>query len=92
MSNPPDSLEHRRKRALYRANYRGTREMDWLLGNYAKQKLAGMADRDLALFEDLLGYPDPELHVWISTPVMEQRQSLSGLVADIRRFHGLDEG
>ena len=32
-----DGLEIRRKRAFYRAHHRGTKELDLILGRYAKE-------------------------------------------------------
>jgi len=32
-----DDIEARRKRAIYRANYRGFREADMMLGGFAKE-------------------------------------------------------
>ncbi len=51
----------RRRRALYRAQHRGTKEMDHLLGRFAEARLAEMDDAALGLFETLLALPDPDL-------------------------------
>ena len=91
MSQPTDNLERRRKRALYRANHRGTREMDWLLGRFADQRLAAMAEAELIQFEYLLGLPDPELHGRLTARKTGQEPSDCGLIAEIRRFHGIDD-
>ncbi len=42
-----DGLEIRRKRALYRANHRGTKELDLILGRYASERLPAMDEAKL---------------------------------------------
>ena len=83
-------LDTRRRRAAYRANYRGTKEMDWLLGKYAEAKLAGMDAADLTRFERFLVLPDPELNAWLLDPASITGLEFAELVADVRAFHGLD--
>jgi antitoxin CptB len=83
-------LETRRRRAAYRANRRGTKEMDWLLGQYADEHLPGMDGEALARFERLLAIPDPDLQQWILKPETLGETEFAGLVAALRRFHQLD--
>jgi antitoxin CptB len=84
------TLDARRRRAAYRAGYRGTREMDWLLGRFAAARLALMDECALADFERLLAWPDPELHDRIVFGAGEQDGPLAELIGEIRRFHGLE--
>ncbi len=51
----------RRRRALWRATHRGTKEMDFLLGRFAKQTLDGMDVVEIAVLERLIDTPDPEI-------------------------------
>ena len=44
-------LGMRRRRALWRATHRGSKEMDFLLGRYAEQTLDGMNAAEIAVFE-----------------------------------------
>jgi antitoxin CptB len=83
------ALDQRRRRAAYRASHRGTKEMDWLLGRYAEVHLPAMEEAELARFERLLALPDPDLQAWIMTGHVRAGNDLSGLVAQIRIFHGL---
>lgn len=82
-------LELRRRRALYRAAHRGTLEMDILLGRYAQARLAAMQEADLAQFEQFIALPDPDLNSWIVNGEAEAAGSFSGLLAELRAFHGL---
>ncbi|MEL6227959.1 MAG: succinate dehydrogenase assembly factor 2, partial [Pseudomonadota bacterium] len=43
-SSSDQTLEVRRRRAAYRSNYRGTKEMDWLLGKFADAHVPQMAE------------------------------------------------
>ena len=88
-SNPPADLDVRRRRAAYRANYRGTKEMDWLVGKYADAHLTSMPDAELARFERLLVMPDPDLHGWILDPATAADGDLKPLIRAIHDFHGL---
>lgn len=55
----------RRKRALFRASHRGTREMDLIMGRFAEREVATMSEQDLQAFERMLDLPEPELFGWI---------------------------
>jgi antitoxin CptB len=59
-------LDIRRKRLLFRAWHRGTREADLILGSFAESYLAEFDDPKLDRFEALLEVPDAELFDWIN--------------------------
>ena len=59
-------LDVRRKRLIFRAWHRGTRETDLILGRFADAHVAGFSDRELADFERLLDVPDPDIFVWVT--------------------------
>lgn len=85
------ALDIRRRRALYRANHRGTKEMDWLLGRYAEARLGELEGEPLARFERLLEISDVELQSWILAPSLVGESEFRALVVDIAAFHGLAE-
>jgi antitoxin CptB len=89
-NNMLGDLELRRRRAAYRANHRGTKEMDWLLGRYADEHLAGMDADALARFERLLAIPDPDLQQWILKPDTLGDTEFARPIAALRRFHKLE--
>ena len=60
-----DADDIRRKRVLYRAQHRGFKEADLVLGGYAAANLAGMSGAELDAFEALLAHPDHDLFAWI---------------------------
>ena len=83
--------EIRRRRARFRANHRGTKEMDWLLGRYADSQLAEMQDPMLADFELVLTVSDPELHAWLLEPELCQQATYRPLIDAIRAFHKIGD-
>lgn len=84
-----DDLDLRRKRALYRAQHRGTKEMDWMVGRYAEAKLPGMDSGALEHFERLLAITDVELDAWIMKPGAIVGPEFEATIADLRQFHEL---
>ena len=64
MSSPDPDI--RRKRLVYRAWHRGTREADLILGSFAEAHLAGLNDAQLDRLEALLEVPDAELFDWLN--------------------------
>lgn len=85
---PEPDLETRRKRALWRASHRGTKELDFILGRYAAARLPAMADGELARFEMLLLQAEPDLQAWLLAGIPVGDVALSALVKDIRAHHG----
>ncbi|HJU32646.1 MAG TPA: succinate dehydrogenase assembly factor 2 [Hyphomicrobiaceae bacterium] len=84
-----DDAETRRRRAVYRACHRGTKEMDIILGRFAEARLAAMPLGHLADFERLLALPDPDLQDMILHPELRPAGEFAALVTAIRTFHGL---
>lgn len=85
-----DELEVRRRRALWRAEHRGTKELDILVGRYADARLAQMSAADLDRFERFLAATEPEIQHWLLGPEGAAAESAyADVVAEIRRFHGL---
>ena len=82
-------LDTRRRRAVWRANHRGTKELDILVGRYAEAQLPAMRGPELDLFEDFLAVTDPDLQRWLLTPGSVADDKYADLVVAVRRFHGL---
>lgn len=90
MAEQQNDQDTRRRRVLYRAAHRGTREMDWLLGRFAEAETAGMSEAELEAFEQFLALPDPDIHAWLMTPGATQPYGFAGdFVARLKRFHDL---
>jgi len=90
MTDAINDLEVRRRRVMYRAGHRGTKELDLLLGRFAETELANMSEVDLVAFEEFLALPDPDIHHWLLTSGAEMPQGLAGeFIGRLKRFHGL---
>ena len=54
--------EIRKKRLVYRANYRGFKEADMILGGFAKAHINELTDDEITMFEELLGAKDHDIY------------------------------
>lgn len=74
--------ENEKKKLLYRANYRGFKEADLLLGGFLKENIETLTDEELRQFEYLLEARDHDIYGWITrslevpanydTPILEK--------------------
>jgi antitoxin CptB len=85
-----DDVDMRRRRALYRAQHRGTKEMDHMIGRFAEAKVPQLVGEDLGRFERFLELPDPVLHAWCYESGAIETPEFTNLVLDVRSFNGLD--
>ena len=51
-----------KKKIIYRSNYRGTKEMDKLLGSFTKKYIEQLSPKDLTDLEKLLDIDDTNLY------------------------------
>jgi antitoxin CptB len=65
MTTQKENVEARRKRLIWRASHRGTREMDLLLGGFAKSRIDRFSEAELDELETIIDLPDQELMGWI---------------------------
>lgn len=65
LSRTSDDLSPRRRKILYHAWHRGTRELDLLLGRFADDSIGTLTEGELDEFEALLEVDDRELFGWI---------------------------
>ncbi|MCV2881277.1 succinate dehydrogenase assembly factor 2 [Actibacterium sp. XHP0104] len=61
-----ETHEHRLKRMLMRATHRGIKEMDIILGNYARANLSVMEPAQLDQLDALMEENDQDLYQWVS--------------------------
>jgi antitoxin CptB len=83
-------LGMRRRRALWRATHRGSKEMDFLLGRYAEHTLDAMNASEIAAFERLIEAPDPAIESCVLEGYSLGEPNLDELIERLRRFHGLE--
>lgn len=68
MSEPepePDGLDPRRRRLLYRATHRGTKENDVLIGGFVARRITLLSEADIGALERLLELPENDLADWL---------------------------
>lgn len=92
MSLTGNDIDALRRRVLYRATHRGTKEMDWILGRFAKAEVGAMDREQLHAFERFLALPDPDIECWTMDRRAERPDGEAGAIVDrLRRFHGVED-
>ena len=56
------NIKDLKNKIIYRANYRGTKEMDKLLGAFTRKYINQLSNEELKLLCDLLDYDDENLY------------------------------
>lgn len=80
-------MQTRRKRLVYRANYRGFKEADMILGGFAKAHMDTMTDAEILMFEDLLGVKDHDIYAWIMQTLPVPANYDTPLLERLRAFN-----
>ena len=65
------NIEKLKKKIIYRSNYRGTKEMDKLLGAFTKKHINNLKKEDLLELEKLLDIDDDNLYNFYNGLVTE---------------------
>ena len=76
----------RKKRLVYRSNYRGFREADMILGGYTKANIDTMTDAEVIEFEELLGEKDHDIYGWIMETLPVPEKFDTDLMKRLRAF------
>ena len=79
-------MDIRRKRLLYRANYRGFKEADLILGGFAKTYIESLSDAEITMFEDFLSVKDHDIYNWVSEREPVPANYDTPLLARLRAF------
>ena len=87
-----EGLDLRRRKLLFRAWHRGMREMDLIMGRFADDALAGLADAELDEFERLMEVPDRELLAWVTGEADVPASYDTALFRRLRDFRGAGAG
>lgn len=84
------SLEIRLKRLIYRANYRGFKEADILLGGFTKIYGSELSEGEITELENLLEEYDHNIYDWLTGQKPLPAQYDTPLFARIKAFNPLD--
>ncbi len=60
-----NDLETYKKKIIFKASHRGSKEMDILLGNFIKKYIELFNENELGLFNDILECDDDDIYQWI---------------------------
>jgi antitoxin CptB len=80
-------LDVRRRRVLYRAWHRGTREMDLIIGRFTDDAIVGFDEGELADYERLMDVPDPDLYAWVTGERDTPAEFDTPVFRRLRAFH-----
>ncbi len=81
-------MDARRRKLLFRANHRGFKEMDMMMGEFAGKHLEQMDEKALDEFERLLDTDDQDVYGWIIGREQEP-EMLQGKVMDMLKAFDL---
>ena len=82
-----EGLDLRRRRLLYHAWRRGTREMDLIIGRFADEAIGSLTEAELDQFERLLDAADADIYAWISGERDVAPDHDTGLFRRLRDFN-----
>lgn len=74
-----EEKEMRLKRLQYRANHRGIKEMDIVIGGFAMDRLPELDERQIDDFEKLMAEHDRDLIVWFTNEAPFPHDELRGI-------------
>lgn len=63
---PDETIENKRRRLIFRSDHRGTKEMDIILGRFAREHVPNFTEEELSEYDELLRNNDPDLYNWIT--------------------------
>ena len=82
-----ESRDQRLRRLAMRSARRGTKEMDLILGVFARDRLDAMDEDALALYDRMLSENDQDLYLWVtgqSAPPNHFSELISDISAHVR--------
>lgn len=76
----------RLKRLQYRSLHRGCKETDFVLGNFARNALAGLDPKQVELYEQLLNEDDADIWDWLTGKAAPSNAGYLPLLEMMRRL------
>ena len=61
-----ETIENKRKRLIFRSEHRGMKEMDLIMGTFARKNVPDFSEEELEQYDELLKENDPNLYNWIT--------------------------
>ena len=66
VDDSPTVSDSRRRRLLFRATHRGTKECDLMIGGYVAARLAALTGAEMDALEVVMELPDTDLADWLT--------------------------
>ena len=85
------NIDELKKKIIYRSNYRGTKEMDKLLGTFVKTYIDNLNEKDLVSLEKLLDIDDTNLYNFyndLKTDIEIENNSVTSLFKNFKYNKG----
>lgn len=85
------ALSDLRKKLLFRAWHRGTREADLLMGRFAEAHMADWSDTQVAQFDALLAETDPDIYDWLTGRLPHPDADFAPLLLELQKFYRMND-
>ena len=82
-----EGLDHRRRRLLFRAWHRGTREVDLITGRFADAHIGTLSEPEITEFEHLMEVAEADLYAWVTGAAETPAEHDTALFRRLRTFH-----
>jgi len=79
-------IENKRRRLIFRSDHRGTKEMDIILGSFARKYVPDFTEEELNEFDALLSNNDPDLYNWITRKEEPPEDVMNGVLGKVLEF------
>ena len=75
-----------KKKIIYRATHRGSKEMDLLLGNFVKNIIDKINKKDLNYLNEFLSYEDDTIYKMYYKNISKDKMSKSTILKMFKKF------
>ncbi len=86
MGDDSTAIDRRRRRLLFRATHRGTKENDIIIGGYVTARLASLTDAEMDALEAVMELPDTDLTEWFTGRAPIPAEDDSPMLREILAF------
>ncbi len=76
-----------RKRLIYRATHRGTKEADAIIGGFVAQNILEMPDDQLDFLEELLNQTDADVMDWLQDRKPMPTGPMAEVLQSLKAYH-----
>ena len=81
-----NEITNLKKRLIYRSQYRGTKEMDKLIGSFVKEIIQKLNDDQLEKLEKFLSTDDNKLYKFYNNEIIEENFNNNEIFSLFKKF------